>query len=57
MVLCSKSGASGRSVTKNAEYFKLIEYFTNDYQKSNGITPTICEIESDLSIPKATVGR
>ena len=43
--------------TKKAEYFKLIEDFINDYQESNGITPTIREIESGLGIPKTTVGR
>lgn len=32
--------------TKKAEYFKLIEDFINDYQESNGITPTIREIST-----------
>ena len=43
--------------TLNTQYFDMLEKYICAYQRQNGYSPTILEMERDLGIPKSTVAR
>ncbi len=42
---------------KNTEYFSIIENFIDDYRENNGVSPSVREIETGISLPRSTVSR